>query len=140
GFCHGHAWPYKKVMEGSVLLMGHNHPAAAFRDALGSRQIVPCWMRVPFLRKHKRYPKLPKEAIVVPSFNDLCGGMPVNDVRARFIGPLFAEALVRIADASVHLLDEHTIRQLRDIRVVNDVTSSDELTTSTVCAVWLGGC
>src|SRR2546421_263388 len=97
GFCHGHAWPYKKVMEGTVLLMGHNHPAAAFRDALGSRQVVPCWMRVPFLRKHKRYPRLPREAIVVPSFNELCGGMPVNDVRARFIGPLFDEALVLIA-------------------------------------------
>src|SRR5437867_2659370 len=117
GFCHGHAWPYKKVMEGSVLLMGHNHPAAAFRDALGSRQIVPCWMRVPFLRKHKRYPKLPKEAIVVPSFNDLCGGMPVNDVRARFIGPLFAEDLVRVEDASVHLLDGTNLGRLRDIRV-----------------------
>src|SRR5439155_1280282 len=34
GFCHGHAWPYKKVMEGSVLVMGHNHPAAARRDAV----------------------------------------------------------------------------------------------------------
>jgi putative SbcD/Mre11-related phosphoesterase len=117
GFCHGHAWPYKKVMEGSVLVMGHNHPAAAFRDALGSRQIVPCWMRVPFARKHKRYPKLPREAIVVPSFNELCGGMPVNDVRARFIGPLFDEDLVRVEDASVHLLDGTNLGRLRDIKV-----------------------
>jgi len=104
-------------MEGSVLLMGHNHPAAAFRDAMGSRQIVPCWMRVPFLRKHKRYPKLPREAIVVPSFNELCGGMPVNDVRARFIGPLFDEDLVRVEDASVHLLDGTNLGRLRDIKV-----------------------
>ncbi len=85
GFCHGHAWPYKKVMEGSVLVMGHNHPAA--------------------------------EAIVVPSFNDLCGGMPVNDVRARFIGPLFDEDLVRVEDASVHLLDGTNLGRLRDIKV-----------------------
>ena len=117
GFCHGHAWPFKKVMETDVLLMGHNHPAAAFRDAMGSRQIVPCWTRIPFLRKHKRYPKLPKEAIVVPSFNELCGGMPVNDVRARFIGPLFDEDLVRVDDASVHLLDGTNLGRLADIRV-----------------------
>jgi metallophosphoesterase superfamily enzyme len=117
GFCHGHAWPYKKVMEGKVLLMGHNHPAAAFRDALGSRQIVPCWMRVPFRRKHKRYPRLPKEAIVVPSFNELCGGMPVNDIRARFIGPLFDEGLVRVEDASIHLLDGTNLGRLGDIKV-----------------------
>ncbi len=117
GFCHGHAWPYKKVMETRLLLMGHNHPAAAFRDAMGHRHIVPCWMRVPFLRKNRRYPKLPREAIVVPSFNELCGGMPVNDVRARFIGPLFDEDLVRVDDASVHLLDGTNLGRLGDIKV-----------------------
>ncbi len=117
GFCHGHAWPYKRVMEGEVLLMGHNHPAAAFRDAMGHRAIVPCWMRIPFLRKHKRYPRLPKEAIVVPAFNELCGGMPVNDVRARFIGPLFDDELVRVEDASIHLLDGTHLGRLKDIRV-----------------------
>ena len=117
GSCHGHAWPYKKVMESEVLVMGHNHPAAAFRDAMGHRQIVPCWMRVPFLRKHKRYPKLPKEAIVVPAFNELCGGMPVNDIRARFLGPLFDEDIVRVDDAAIHLLDGTNLGRLRDIQV-----------------------
>jgi metallophosphoesterase superfamily enzyme len=74
-------------------------------------------MRVPFLRKHRRYPKLPKEAIVVPAFNELCGGMPVNDVRARFLGPLFDEELVRVDDAAIHLLDGTHLGRLRDIRV-----------------------
>jgi metallophosphoesterase superfamily enzyme len=117
GFCHGHAWPYKKVMESKVLVMGHNHPAAAFRDSMGHRQIVPCWMRVPFLRKHKRYPKLPKEAIVLPAFNELCGGMPVNDIRARFLGPLFDEDIVRVDEASLHLLDGTYLGRLKDLRV-----------------------
>jgi len=53
----------------------------------------------------------------VPSFNELCGGMPVNDVRARFIGPLFDEDLVRVEDASVHLLDGTNLGRLRDIKV-----------------------
>ena len=117
GFCHGHAWPYKKVMEGSVLVMGHNHPAAAFRDAMGHRQIVPCWMRLAFLRKHRKYPKLPKQAIVVPAFNELCGGVPVNDVRARFLGPLFDDELVDVDEASIHLLDGTHLGRLADIRV-----------------------
>jgi len=117
GFCHGHAWPYKKVMESKVLVMGHNHPAAAFRDPMGHRQIVPCWMRVPFLRKHKRYPRLPKEAIVVPAFNELCGGMPVNDIRARFLGPLFDEDIVRVDEAALHLLDGTYLGRLKDLRV-----------------------
>ena len=117
GFCHGHAWPYKKVMEAKTLVMGHNHPAVAFRDALGHRQIVPCWMRTPFARRHKRYPRLPREAIVVPSFNELCGGMPVNDVRARFIGPLFDEDLVDVEASDVHLLDGTYLGRLRDLKV-----------------------
>src|SRR3989304_4777012 len=41
GFCHGHAWPYKKVMEARTVLMGPNHPAAAVRGAMGHRQIGP---------------------------------------------------------------------------------------------------
>src|SRR5437867_11807212 len=43
--------------------------------------------------------------------------MPVNDVRARFIGPLFDEDLVRVEDASVHLLDGTNLGRLRDIKV-----------------------
>jgi hypothetical protein len=117
GFCHGHAWPYKKVMEAKTLVMGHNHPAVAFRDAMGYRQILPCWLRAPFRKAHRRYARLPKEAIVVPSFNELCGGMPVNDVRARFIGPLFDEDVVLVDQASLHLLDGTHLGRLADLRV-----------------------
>lgn len=117
GFCHGHAWPFKKVMEADTLVMGHNHPSVAFRDEMGARQVLPCWVRVPFLRKHKRYARLPKEAVVVPSFNELCGGMPVNDVRADFIGPLFDAGLVRVQEASLHLLDGTHLGRLADLRV-----------------------
>ncbi len=117
GFCHGHAWPYKKVMEAGTLVMGHNHPAVGFRDELGRREIVPCWMRVPFVRRPKRYAKIPREAIVVPAFNELCGGMPVNDVRARFLGPLFREGLLGVDRASLHLLDGTHLGRLADVRV-----------------------
>lgn len=117
GYCHGHAWPYKKVMEGGTLVMGHNHPAVGFRDEFGRREILPCWMRVPFVRKTKRYPKLPREAIVVPAFNELCGGTPVNDVRAKFLGPVFREGLLGVDQAVLHLLDGTNLGRLADVRV-----------------------
>lgn len=117
GFCHGHAWPYKKVMAARTLVMGHNHPAVAFRDPLGHREIRPCWLRAPFRSRHRRYPRLPRETVVVPSFNELCGGTPVNDVRARFLGPVFDEDLVSIDEATVHLLDGTSLGRLRDLRV-----------------------
>ncbi len=117
GYCHGHAWPYKKVMEAGTLVMGHNHPAVGFRDEFGRREILPCWMRAPFVRKTKRYPKLPREAVVVPAFNELCGGTPVNDVRAKFLGPVFREGLLGTDQAVLHLLDGTNLGRLADVRV-----------------------
>jgi len=117
GFCHGHAWPYRKVMAADVLVMGHNHPAVVFVDAKGHRTTQPCWMRIPFRRRHKRYPKLPQTAVVVPSLNELCGGTPVNDIRVNFLGPLFDPAILRTAEAEIHLLDGTHLGKLRDLRV-----------------------
>ena len=117
GYCHGHAWPYKKVMGARTLVMGHNHPVVGFRDGFGRREIVPCWMRVPFVRRTKRYPKLPQEAIVVPAFNELCGGTPVNDLRVRFLGPVFRAGLLDVDEAVLHLLDGTNLGRLADIRV-----------------------
>ncbi len=125
GFCHGHAWPYKKVMEARTLVMGHNHPAVGFRDDLGRREIQPCWMRAPFVRKTKRYSRLPREAIIVPAFNELCGGMPVNDVRARFLGPIFRDRLLGIDAASLHLLDGTDLGRLADLKVDLDFWPED---------------
>lgn len=117
GYCHGHAWPYRKVMAAEALVMGHNHPAVAFVDSKGHRTIQPCWMRIPFRRRHKRYPKLPKMAVVLPSLNELCGGTPVNDARVNFLGPLFDPALLRTDEAEIHLLDGTHLGKLRDLRV-----------------------
>ncbi len=105
GFVHGHAWPAKDVMAAKVLLMGHNHPAVVFRDAMGGRTIQPCWLRAPFRRKHQRYRKMPREAVCVPSFNELCGGTPVNDMRAKLLGPLLQPDVVNLGRARLHLLD-----------------------------------
>lgn len=117
GFVHGHAWPAKDVMAAKVLLMGHNHPAVVFVDAFGARNVQPCWVRVPFRRKHARYAKLPGEAIVVPSFNDLCGGTPVNDVRTTFLGPLMTDEVVRLDRARLHLLDGTDLGALSALKV-----------------------
>jgi len=85
--------------------MGHNHPAVVFVDKLGGKSVQPAWVRVPFRRKHKRYPKLPKEAVCVPSFNELCGGTPVNDKYARLLGPILKPDVVNLERARLHLLD-----------------------------------
>ncbi len=53
----------------------------------------------------------------MPAFNELCGGMPVNDLRARFLGPLFKEKLLAVDEASIHLLDGTHLGRLGDLKV-----------------------
>ena len=93
---------------------------------MGTRAIQPCWMRIPFRRRHNRYAKLPKEAVVVPALNELCGGVPVNDLRVNFLGPLFDPALLKTDDADIHLLDGTHLGKLRDLR---STPASDPRTT-----------
>lgn len=117
GFVHGHAWPAKPVMESKVLLMGHNHPAVVFVDKLGGKTVQPVWVRVPFRRKHRKFPRMPREAVCVPSFNELCGGTPVNDVRAKLLGPLMQSDVVNLDRARLHLLDGTDLGLLPSLRV-----------------------
>lgn len=117
GFVHGHAWPAKAVMESRFLLMGHNHPAVVFVDKLGGKNVQPCWVRAPFRRKHKKYPRLPREAVCVPSFNELCGGTPVNEARARLLGPLMQGDVLNLLRARLYLLDGTDLGPLPSLRV-----------------------
>lgn len=117
GFVHGHAWPAEDVMNVPTLLMGHNHPAVVFVDAFGARNIQPVWVRAPFQKRHEKYAKMPKEAIIVPAFNDLCGGTPMNDRRAKFLGPLLAQEVVRLDRARLHLLDGTDLGTLPALKV-----------------------
>jgi hypothetical protein len=43
--------------------------------------------------------------------------MPVNDVRARFLGPLFRTGLIGVDEASLHLLDGTNLGRLGDLKV-----------------------
>jgi putative SbcD/Mre11-related phosphoesterase len=117
GFVHGHAWPSPKVMAVDTLLMGHNHPAVLFVDDLGGRQILPCWFRVPFRPDVARYERMPREGIVVPSFNELCGGSPVNDRGSDLLGPLLQPDVARLDEGRVHLLDGADLGRRKDLLV-----------------------
>jgi metallophosphoesterase superfamily enzyme len=80
---------------------------------------------VPFRRKHRKYEKLPREAVCVPSFNELCGGTPVNDVRAKLLGPLMQPDVVNLDRARLHLLDGTDLGTLPSLRVVARFRWSD---------------
>lgn len=130
GLFHGHAWPSPEVVASDLLVIGHNHPTAQFRDALGLRIIRPVWVRAwlrreelakAFLRQRgvKRVEGSPIEAfeeryglpmraeslVVMPSFNEFFGGIKVNAGGNRFLGPVMRSGAVDIDCAEVYLLD-----------------------------------
>ncbi|HJW97038.1 MAG TPA: metallophosphoesterase [archaeon] len=80
--CHGHAWPDPAFLQAKYLIMSHSHPQVEFRDRLGYTWRERIWIRAALDSKkiREKYPaaKSIPELIVMPAFNPLSGGIPVN--------------------------------------------------------------
>ncbi len=79
---HGHTWPDPDFLKAKYFLMSHSHPQFEFRDRLGYRWGERVWIHSSLdLKKIRaKYPvarTLP-ELIIMPAFNPLSGGIPVN--------------------------------------------------------------
>lgn len=107
GAFHGHVWPSDSVMGARSVVMGHTHPSVMLTDSLGTRSNEKCWVRAGFIERTvlDRFKTCPKEVIVVPAFNPLLTGTPVNSSRGGMIGPLFRNGLVNIDTMRIYLLD-----------------------------------
>jgi putative SbcD/Mre11-related phosphoesterase len=106
GVFHGHVWPSQKTMSARKLVMGHVHPSVLLEDSMGGRINEKCWYRAPMLKEKvlERYPSCPEELVVVPAFNPLITGSPVN-ADGRLLGPVLRNGLVDAATARAYLMD-----------------------------------
>ena len=107
GFCHGHIWPSESVMEAERLVMGHTHPSVLLTDTLGARTNEKCWVRGTLNKRVvlEKYHSCPRELVIVPAFNPLLTGTPVNRRTGSMIGPLFRNGLVDERSLTTYLLD-----------------------------------
>ena len=110
GLFHGHTWPKAEVLEADQVLMAHNHPNVLFIDKLGGRASYSCWVRgrLDKERAIKRYPNIEDadpEIIIMPAFNDIGSGTPVNMAKHEFLGPMLKNQYIDIINANVYLLD-----------------------------------
>lgn len=120
---HGHVWPASEVMDARILVTSHNHPMLGLRDELGKLQKEPCWVRGPFTKAaRERYPMLPRGAqfIIMPAFNELLGGTPINALRTdgkkEGLGPLMRNGLYDLAKAKVYTLDGIEVGTVKGLR------------------------
>jgi putative SbcD/Mre11-related phosphoesterase len=112
---HGQAWPGKKLLGCRTLIFAHIHPAIEFR-AGRYRAIEHCWLRCPvdadvLKKKFGKTVKL-KDAIMMPAFNSLIGGVAVNGKDFGLLGPLLRTGAVKIKGAEVWLTDGTAIGHL----------------------------
>ena len=118
-FMHGHSWPGEEFLEADRIFMGHNHPAVEFKDPLGYRHVEPCWLRCELdmekvKDKYKKTGTL-KEAIMVPVFNPLVGGLPVNREESE-LGPFMNNRIIERKECDVYLLDGTYLGKVKDLK------------------------
>ncbi|MEE9151297.1 MAG: metallophosphoesterase [Thermoplasmata archaeon] len=119
GFFHGHTWPSKDVMRCSQVIIAHEHPTIQFIETLGERDSRQCWVRSNFISEitQKQYPDSKPELIILPAFNELCGGTALNVSNNKFLSPILTNKLVDMDNAAIYLLDGTFLGKLMDLRV-----------------------
>lgn len=121
-FYHGHEWPLKEFLECSHLILSHVHPVFEFKDKFGYRISKPVWMKLEVEKENfqERY-KIRKsgklEIVLVPSFNKLLGGYPINkiDEQADSISPILRAGIVDIKESEIYLLDGTYLGKLSEL-------------------------
>jgi putative SbcD/Mre11-related phosphoesterase len=124
GFIHGHAWPSKELLSCDCLISGHTHPIIQFTDKFGYRIIEPVWIknRIDKEKIKKRYRVETTgnlELIIMPAFNHLLGGTPVNVKRNNdeLLGPLFRNDFVDMENTELYLLDGTYLGKLKELKL-----------------------
>ncbi|UCE91279.1 MAG: metallophosphoesterase [Methanobacteriota archaeon] len=107
GTLHGHVWPSEEVMSAAKVITAHIHPSILLEDSLGGRANEKCWMRAA-MRKEKareRYRGCPDEMIVVPAFNPLITGTPINVPGGGRLSPLLRNGFADDDTVTAYLLN-----------------------------------
>ncbi|MEM2922302.1 MAG: metallophosphoesterase family protein, partial [Candidatus Bathyarchaeia archaeon] len=126
---HGHAWPIRDAFRTDVLVMSHIHPVVWFRDRLGLWMVKQVWVKTicdteKLAKAYLKYlnisskkdplsvfkerfgftPSQPK-LVIMPTFNDLLGGLPVDRLSENVSGPVVGSLGSAMAEAEIYLLD-----------------------------------
>jgi putative SbcD/Mre11-related phosphoesterase len=112
GVAHGHAWPSESAIATGRLVIGHSHFTYEMKDTFGSRSRESVWIlaryRIGELLSKAGYLSKRRgtgELVVMPPFNRMVGGQPINRARSFQFGPVLSSGCVSLDEADVFLLD-----------------------------------
>ncbi|MFB6088324.1 MAG: metallophosphoesterase [Candidatus Aenigmatarchaeota archaeon] len=124
-FCHGHAWPKPSLLESKYLVMSHIHSSVEFRDELGYRSVKRCWVRgnmekEKMCEKYNKEEAMTKKGIIVPVFNSLVSGVPVNRNKKEneeYISPLIRNGMMNFEESEIYMLDGTHLGKLKNLEL-----------------------
>jgi putative SbcD/Mre11-related phosphoesterase len=124
GLFHGHSWPAPELLDTSLIIAGHSHPAVSRYRAISRPEInrgdrrrytgsVPVVLTSKVSKNCVRHYlgmlEIPEDDMAtlttLPSFNQLISGIAVNNPRSKFQGPLFENSCVDVIASEVHSTD-----------------------------------
>jgi putative SbcD/Mre11-related phosphoesterase len=139
GVFHGHAWPSIELLKSNYMVMGHLHPVITLKDSYGFRTIKQVWIKtecdlkklglslIKYLGKRSsdQINLITKERnrmiklIIMPSFNKILGGQPIN-IKNRYdenlyFGPILRSKSIIMDEAEIYLLDGTLLGKLDDL-------------------------
>jgi putative SbcD/Mre11-related phosphoesterase len=112
GVAHGHAWPSESVIATGRLVIGHSHFTYEMKDKFGSKSRESVWISAKYrieelLSKAGYDPKQRGggDLIVMPPFNRMVGGHPINRPGSFKFGPVLSSGCVSLDEADIFMLD-----------------------------------
>lgn len=109
GYTHGHSWPLQDLFSAQYILIGHNHPMIRLVSSFHtSMKTVWICAQCDYDAVKTQFPGLSNwnapRVIIMPAFNELCGGVAFNSTKMEFLGPI-ASKLIRFDTMKAYLLD-----------------------------------
>lgn len=123
GYFHGHTWPNEELLGQEKLITAHIHPTIRLTDPLGYSSMEQVWARTmisgDLLKKRYKNCKVDMaEMIILPAFNGLCGGYPLNvSPGGKDRGPI--PNMAKLDAARIYLLDGTDLGRLDGIKAKN---------------------
>jgi len=105
---HGNKWPSEEAMKKEIIITAHNHVTVALLDKNNAFYKEKAWFVAPIQKgcaaKFYKTPKA-RKLIVMPAYNDLILGTPVNKMsRKENINPLLRNGVFEYKKAEIYTL------------------------------------
>ena len=112
GLAHGHAWPSEEAIATRNLVIGHSHFTYEMKDSLGSRSRESVWVSAAYdvaeLMQGAGFSSKARgkgHLTVMPPFNRMVGGQPINRSKSFQFGPVLSSRSVSLEEADIFLTD-----------------------------------